>query len=75
MMMMIIINNYFIIRLPNLFFNEYLAFCHFHARAIAKGRKAWFHLGMSRILFAAKQSWTTLHTRRPLFVCSYLQVT
>ena len=63
-------NNCFIIRLSNLFFNEYLAFCHFHARAVARGRKAWFHLRMSRILFAAKQSWTALYTRRPLFVFS-----
>ena len=30
---------------------------------------------MSRILFAAKQSWMTLRMSRPLFVSSYLQVT
>ena len=46
-------------RSPSLFFKEYLPFCHFHARAIAKRRKAWFHLRMSRILFAAKHSRNT----------------
>ena len=44
------------------------AICHFHARA-------WFQLRMSRILFAAKHSWTVLRMGRPLFVGSYLQVT
>ena len=29
----------------------------------------------SGLLFAAKQSWTTLRMSRPLFVCSYLHVT
>ena len=47
----------------------------FHARAIARRRKARFPLGMCRILFAAKQSWTALCMSRPLFVGSYLQVT
>ena len=42
--------------------------CHFHARAIARRRKAWFHLRMSSILFAAKRSWITLRTGRPIFV-------
>ena len=52
------------------------AICHFHARAIARRRKAWFHLRMSRILFAAKRRWTTLCIlSRPLFVGGYLQVT
>ena len=68
-------NNCFISPSPNLFFNEYLTFCHFHARAIARIRKGWLHLHISRILFAAKQSWMTVRTIRPLFVCSYLQVT
>ena len=40
-----------------------------------KLREAWFHLRMSKILFAAKQSWTTLRMSRPLFVDSYLTVT
>ena len=53
------VNKCFIIRSPSLFFNEYVPFCHFHARAIAKRRKVWFHLRMSRILFAAKHSWIT----------------
>ena len=45
------------------------AICHFQATAIAGTRKApWFHLRMSRILFAA-------NTNRPLFVGSYLQLT
>ena len=35
-------------------------------------RKACFHLRTSRILFAAKHSWTTLHISRPLFVGSYI---
>ena len=57
------------------FFNEYLAFCHFYTKLIARRRKAWFHLCMSRVLFVAKHSWTTLPMSRPLFVYSYLQVT
>ena len=69
-------NNCFIIRSPSLFvclFFEGIssgskAICHFHARAIAKRRKARFHLRMSRILFAAKQGWMTLCLSRPLFV-------
>ena len=51
------------------------AICHFHARAIARRRKARFPLRMCRILFAAKHSWTALRMSRPLFVGSYLQVT
>ena len=47
---------------------------HFHARAIARRRKARFRLRMCRILFAAKHSWTALSISRPLFVGSYLQV-
>ena len=53
----------------------------FQARAIARRRKAWFRVRMSRILFAAapiaaEHSWTTtLHMSRPLFIDSYLQVT
>ena len=43
--------------------------------AIARRRKAWFHLRLSKILFAAKHSWTILRMSRPLFVGSYLQVT
>ena len=41
-------------------------FCHFHARVIARRRKAWLPLRMSRKLFATKQSWTTLRMSRPL---------
>ena len=72
-------NNFFIIRSPSLFLNDHLweakrsAF--FHTRTIARRRKAWFRLCMSRILFAAKHSWTTLRMSGPLFVGSYLQVT
>ena len=53
----------------------------FQARAIARRRKAWFRVRMSRILFAAaaiaaKHSWTsTLRMSRPFFIGSYLQVT
>ena len=72
-------NNCFIIRSPSLFSNEYLREAKrsaiFNTRAIARGRKACFRLHMSRILFAAKQSWTILSMSRPLFVGSYLQVT
>ena len=39
------------------------------------GKCTWFHLRMSKILFAAKQSWTTLPMSRSPFVGSYLQVT
>ena len=48
---------------------------HFYTKAISKRRKARFPLQMSRILFAAKHSWTALRMSRPLFVGSYLQVT
>ena len=44
---------------------------HFHASAIASRRKAWFHLRISRIVFAAKNSWATLRMSTPLFVGSY----
>ena len=40
--------------------------CHFHARASTR-RKAWLHLRMSRILFAAEHSWMKLHISRSLF--------
>ena len=55
-------NNYcFIIRSPSLFFNEYLwetkQSAIFHVRMIARRRKVWFHLRVSRILFAASQTW------------------
>jgi len=49
--------------------------CQFHKRTVARRRKAWFHLHMSRILFAAKHSWKTLHKSKPLFAGTYLQVT
>ena len=72
-------NNCFIIRSPSLFFVWISlgsgVICHFHARAIARRRKARFPLRMSRILFAAKHCWTALRMSRPLFVGSYLQVT
>ena len=72
-------NNCFIIRSSSLFFKGILsgseAICHFHARVIARRRKAWFHFRMSRILFADKQSWATLRMSRPLFVGSCLQIT
>ena len=42
--------------------------------AIARRRKAWFHLRLNRILYTAKHSWTTLCMSSPLFVGSYLQV-
>ena len=42
--------------------------CHFHARAIARRKKAQFPLRMCRILFAAKYSWTALHMSRPLLI-------
>ena len=41
--------------------------CHFHTSTIARRRKQWFHLHMTRILFAAKHSWKTLHRSKPLF--------
>ena len=36
-------------------------------------RKVWFYLHMSRILFAAKDSWMMLGMSIPLFVGSYLK--
>ena len=37
----------------------------FSRKGDRKRRKAWVHLRMIRILFAAKQSWTTLRVSRP----------
>ena len=72
-------NNCFVIPSSSLFFYPISsgseAICHFHARAIARRRKARFPLRMCRILFAAKHSWTALRMSRPLFVGSYLQFT
>ena len=54
-------NNCFIIQSPSLCFNEYLREVKqsaiFHARVITRRRKVWFHLRVSRILFAASQTW------------------
>ena len=63
--------NCFIIQSPSMFFliNLFGLFIFTQER-----RKAWLHLHMSRILFVAKHSWTTLLESRPLFVSSYLQV-
>ena len=55
------------------FFNEYPgseAICHFHARAIARRRKAWFHLRMSRVLFAAKHFKPNTSTAKNVYPCS-----
>ena len=62
-------NNCLVIRSPILFFNEYLL------EAMRSAIIFWFHLHMSRILFADKQGWTALGMSIPLFVGSYLQVT
>ena len=43
-------------------------FYHSVTNAITKRRKAWFHLCLSRILFAVKHSWTTSCMSSPLFV-------
>ena len=62
----------------NIFFYSFgkasKAICHFYAREIPRGRKEWFHLRMSKILFATKKG-TTLSMSRQLFVGIYLQVT
>ena len=46
--------NSFVIRSASLFFNEYLrrseTICHFHAKAIARRRKGWFHFRMSGMI-------------------------
>ena len=70
-------NNCFIIRSPSLFFNDHLrevkrsAF--FHARTLARRRKAWCCLCISRMLFAAKHSWTTLRiAHEQTIICSQL---
>ena len=57
------VQNCFIIWLPGLFLMNIFgkwSNLHFHTRVIARRRKAWFHLCMSRILFAAKHSRTKL---------------
>ena len=67
-------HNYFIIRSPSLFFNEYLR----EAKRSTISTKERSQEGekRGRILFVAKQSWTTLRvSSRPLFVRSYFQVT
>ena len=52
-------NNCFIIWSPSLFFNDHLRdakrFAFFRARTIARRRKEWFRLHMSRILFSQTQ--------------------
>ena len=54
-------NNCFMIRSPSLFFNCLRSDLPFsHAKAIAGRRKAWFLLGKSRILFAAKHKPNTI---------------
>ena len=73
-------NNCFIIGSLSLFFNEYprevKCAATFMQGQLQEGEKCSFILiHMSRILFAAKHSWTTLHMSRLLFVDSYLQVT
>ena len=51
------------------------AICHFSHKSNPKKEKSVVHLHMSRILFAAKQSWTSLCMSRPLIKGSYnLQV-
>ena len=55
------------------FFNEYLLEAKRSATCDLQERL--FHFRMNRILFAAKQGWTTLRMSRPLFFGSYLQVT
>ena len=44
-----------------------VAICHFHERCDQKKENSVFHLRMSRILFAAKHSWTTLRMSRQFF--------
>ena len=73
-------NNCFIIGSMSLFFNEYLrevkCSATFMQGQSQEGEKCSFiFIRISRILFAAKHSWTTLHMSRLLFVSSYLQVT
>ena len=46
----------------------------FSHKSDPKKEKSVVHLHMSRILLAAKQSWTSLCMRRPLNKGSYLQV-
>ena len=62
----------------NIFFYSFWkaskAICHFYPREIARKRKEWFHLRMSKILFAAKKG-TTKCVSRQLLVSIYLQVT
>ena len=73
-------NNCFIIRSPSLCLKEYLREAKRSAIFTQKRsqdrwrRKAWFYLRRSTIVFAAKNSWTTLRMSTPLFVGSYLQV-
>ena len=71
-------NNCFIIRSPSLCFRNIFgkrSDLPFSRKSAPSRRKAWFRLRMSRIVFAAKNSWTTLRMSTPLFVGSYLQVT
>ena len=58
------------------FYNEYLREAK-RSAIFTQGRskEGEVRLRMSRILFAAKQSFMTLRVSRPLFVGSYLEVT
>ena len=66
-----------IIRSPSVFFDYWRSNLPFSRKsAVARRRKAWFHLRMGRMLFAAKHGWTTLRMSRTLSVVgSYLQGT
>ena len=47
--------------------------CHFHAKVIARRRKAWFPLRMSRILFAAKTQLNDIAHKQTI-ICGQLFV-
>ena len=73
-------NNCFIIGSLSLFFNEYpwkvkCSATFMQGQSQEEEKCNFILIHMSRILFAAKHSWTTLHMSRLLFVGSYLQVT
>ena len=65
-------NNCFIIRSLSLFF---IAVSAALQESTIFTQERGFELCMSRMLFAAKHSWTVLRMSIPLFVGSYLQVT
>ena len=66
-------NNCFFIRSPRsfVFFNEYLTFCHFKARAIARRSTVCFHLRMNSIFICSQTQMGDI-ARKQTSICRQL---